>query len=151
MRSKIIAALLPLLITVFIAGCASSGASRTTDRDAVHVDVDLTVLSETVLSAELMNIIVNSDDYIGKTIRVAGTYFYIFYEPTGQIYHYVITKQGDACCQEGLEFIWNGEHVFPDDYPATGTPIELIGVFSRDESESIRFFYLATDDIQTLG
>ena len=136
---------------MLIAGCASGGASNSIDIDAVDVDVDLTRLSETVLSAELMNILANSKDYIGKTIKVSGIYSFAFHEPSGEIYHYVITKQGDACCQEGLEFIWAGDHVFPDDYPAMGTPIVVYGEFTRYQGEGFRHFYLAIDDIHLLG
>jgi len=141
----------PIIILMLVAGCASNSTSNPADGDTRHVDVDLTILSETIISAELMHIILNSDDYIGKTIKVGGTYANIFHEATGMHYHYVITKQGDACCQEGIEFILTDDRKFPDDYPAMGTPIELIGVFSRGEGDGIRFFYLATDDIHILG
>jgi len=151
MISKLYAVLSVIIITILITGCAGGDTSQSGESETKSTDVDLTALSETVLSAELMNIIVNSDDYIGKTITVSGTYSYIFHEAAGIYYHYVITKQGDECCQEGLEFILAGDHVFPDDYPTMGTPIEITGVFSRDQGDSIRFFYLATDDIHILG
>jgi len=150
MKRKITLILLLIIICTLVAGCAGGGESQKEEREAVQVDVDLTVLSETVLSAELMHIILNSDDYVGKTIRVRGTYYSLFHEASGEFYHYVITKQGDECCQEGLEFVWNGDHTFPDDYPEMGTPIELYGVFSRYQGEGIRFFYLAVDDISIL-
>jgi len=151
MKSRIGLVLSVILLCLFIIGCASSGESQTSERETTDADVDLTVLSATVLSAEMMNIFVNSDDYLGKTIKVSGTYWYVNYPPTGENHHYVITVQGDECCQEGIEFVLSGDHVFPDDYPAMGTPIEISGVFSRDNSEGIRILYLATDHIHVLG
>jgi len=128
------------------------GSRRTPEeRDATPVDVDLTVLNGTMLSAEISNIYTNGDDFIGKTIRVSGIYDYMIYEEHDILYHYVITMQGDACCQEGFEFIWNGEHVFPDDYPNKGTPIEVDGVFGNYKENGYFYYYLAVDDIFILG
>jgi len=128
------------------------GSRRTPEeRKATPVDVDLTGLNPTMLSAEIMNIYYSGDDSIGMTIRVSGIYGYAFYEEVGFRYHYVITKQGDACCQEGFEIRWNGDHVFPDDYPLMGTPIEVDGVFDVYEEDGYIYYYLAVDDIFILG
>ena len=124
------------------------GTYRTPEERALSkVDIDLTVLSATVLSAELMNIIINSEDYLGKTIRVSGTYYNLFFEQTGSYYHYVITKAGDECCQEGMEFRLSGDPVFPDDFPRMRTIIEVEGVFSTYEELGREYYYLAVDDI----
>ena len=124
------------------------GTHRTEEeRASSKVDIDLTKLSSTVLSAELMNIIVNSEDYLGKTIRVSGTYYNLFFEQTGSYYHYVITKAGDECCQEGIEFRLSGDPVFPDDFPRMRTIIEVEGVFSTYEELGREYYYLAVDNI----
>jgi hypothetical protein len=52
-----------------------------------------------------------------------------------------------TCCSQGLEFIWNGDHVYPDDYPADGTEIELVGVFGTYEELGYTYPYIAVDDI----
>ena len=128
------------------------GSRRTPEeREATPVDVDLTVLNATMLSAELRNMYNSGDDFMGKTIRVSGPYSYASNEALGIQYHYVVTKQGDACCQEGFEFIWNGDHFFPDDYPKVGTPIEVDGVFGIYEEDGSSYYYLAIDDIFILG
>ena len=149
--SRVLTATLSMIIIVLIAGCAGSGESQNADvnRDAVHVDVDLTGLSTTVLSAEMMNIIVNSQDYLGQTIRVSGTYDFIIHEPTGEYYHYIITVLGDECCREGFEIVLNGDSIGRDNYPAVGAQIQVDGVFSRyDGSVALfRHYYLAIDDI----
>jgi len=135
------------------AGKTPTPGKRRTDeeRAAAPVDVDLTVFNTTMLSAEMSNMYANGADFLGMTIRVSGTYDYIFYEEHGIHFHYIITKQGDACCQEGFEFVWNGDHIFPDDYPQMGTPIEVDGVFGILEEDSFRYYYLAVDDIFILG
>ena len=128
------------------------GKRRTPEeRAAAPVDVDLTVFNATMLSAEVRNIYSNGNEYMGKTIRVSGPYSYASNEALGIQYHYVITKQGDACCQEGFEFILNGGHAFPDDYPKVGTSIEVDGVFGNYEEDGSSYYYLAIDDIFILG
>ena len=122
---------------------------RRTDaaRAAATVDVDLTALSSTMLSAEIANIIANSRDYLGKVIRINGMYSNIHISATDMVYHFIITVEGDDCCQEGLEFTVPGRYVFPDDFPKQRTRIEVDGVFSVIEEQGQRFFYLAADDI----
>ena len=41
---------------------------------AVSVDVDLTTLSSTMVYAEVFNMMMSPDDYIGKTIRMTGIF-----------------------------------------------------------------------------
>ena len=150
---KLLCILLSLiLLCALVSGCADTKAPQSEEEnESSSVDIDLTVLSSTVLSAEIMNIIVNAEDHLGKTIRVKGTYFYLFFEQTGKYYHYVITKEGDECCQEGLEFILSGDPVFPDDFPTMKTPIEVEGVFSLYNEQDRRYYYLAVDDIFLIG
>jgi hypothetical protein len=124
------------------------GSRRTAEeRAAAPVDVDLTVLSATVRSAEMMNMFTNAEDYLGRTIRVSGLYEYFYYEAIDSLFHYIITVEGDECCVEGIEFKWRGNHVFPDDYPHMRTVIEVDGVFSYSEEPGFRYYYLAVDDI----
>jgi len=134
-------------------GDTSGPGSRRTpeERKATPVDVDLTVLSTTLLSAEMNNIYSNGEDFVGKKIRVKGTYDYMTYEGLDIQYHYILTQQGDACCQEGFEIIRNGDYVFPDDYPKLGTPIEVDGVFGIYQDDEYLYYYLAIDDIFILG
>ena len=124
------------------------GSRRTPEeRAAVEVDIDLTVLSATVLSAEVRNILLNGEDYLGKALRVSGLYYYLHFEPADTYYHLIITKDGDACCMEGLEFKLTGDPVFPDDFPPMQTPIEIDGTFSVHEEFDLQSYYLAVDEI----
>jgi len=139
------------LIIALIAGCSNSGASggRTAEeRAAVHIDVDLSVLSSTVLAAEMVKLYSNKDDYIGKMVRIRGDYNSMFIDYTGRDHHFVITLEGDSCCpDEGLEFVWNGDHKFPDDYPQLGTTIEVEGILSTYEAYGTQIIFLSVDDI----
>jgi hypothetical protein len=118
--------------------------------EKVPVDVDLTEMSSTMVYAEVYNITNNPDKYMGKTIRMSGPYQASYYDETGLYYHYVIVEDAAACCAQGLEFIWNGEHTFPDDYPLAQAKIEVTGVFGSYEELGITYYYLAVDNIVLL-
>jgi hypothetical protein len=116
-----------------------------------RVDVDLTALSRTMVYAEVYNILINPESYMGKTIKMKGPYNALYSGKDGRPYHFVVIEDAAACCQQGLEFIWNGEHTYPDDYPKDQAKIEVTGVFdSYDELDST-FYYLAVDNISFLG
>ena len=114
------------------------------------VDVDLTVLSSTMIYAEVYNIMATPDDYIGKTIKMRGPYYASYYDDTEQYYHYVIISDAAACCAQGMEFVWNGDHVYPDDYPEDNTIVEVVGVFGEYEELGVKYVYLAVDDLMVI-
>lgn len=113
-----------------------------------EVDVDLTALSSILIFSEVNNMMIKPDRYMGKTIKMSGQYYHTYYEETGQYYHYVIIADATACCEQGLEFIWNGEHTFPDAYPEEGTNVEVEGVFGSYEELGVTYYYIATDDVK---
>ena len=111
------------------------------------VDVDLTLLSSTMVYAEVYNIMTNPEAYVGKTIKMSGPYYTANSDRSDLRYHYVIIEDATACCKQGLEFIWNGKHTYPDDYPKEQTKIEVVGVFGSYAEISGTSYYLAVDDI----
>ena len=118
--------------------------SNTTNK---MIDIDLTELSATMVYAEVNSIMTNPDDYIGKTIKMKGPYYTSFFDETNLYYHYVIIEDATACCAQGLEFIWNGEHAYPDDYPNEESRIEVAGVFGSYDELGKTYYYLAVDDV----
>ena len=130
--------------------------SPTPDRDIGpppemgEIDVDLTTLSSTMVYAEVFNIVSNPTDYLGKTIKVNGLYYSYYFSQTEQYYHHVFIPDATACCQQGLELIWSGDHTYPDDYPVDETEIEITGVFWEYDELGITYYYIATDDIKIL-
>lgn len=96
---------------------------------ATDVDVDLTVLSATMVYSEVYNMMTHPDDYIGKSIRMRGDYAYMHDDATGNDYFACIIRDATACCAQGIEFVLTEEYVFPDDYPQEGDEITVTGVF----------------------
>ncbi len=117
------------------------------DVSSGNIDVDLTKLSSTMVYSEVYNIVNTPESYMGKTIKMKGLYNASYYEGTGNYYHYVLIKDATACCQQGLEFVWKGDHAYPADYPENGTEVEIVGVFGQYEELGVTYNYIETDNI----
>lgn len=109
--------------------------------------VDLTQLSSTMVFAEVYNMMVIPQDYVGKTIKMQGQFAVYEDEATGNRYFAVIIADATACCEQGLEFVWSGEHDYPNDYPEVGATIEVTGEFQTYEENDATYCHLLTDHI----
>ena len=90
-------------------------------------DVDLTLMSSTMVYSEVYNMMAMPDDYVGKTVRMKGTF--AAYPGEDRNYYVCFIADAAACCQQGMEFVLDGEYVYPDDYPAEGEEITVTGRF----------------------
>lgn len=93
------------------------------------VDVDLTVLSGTMVYSEVYNMMSMPDPYIGRSVRMNGVF--AVYIGDGINYYAVIIADATACCKQGLEFVLvnDSELTFPDDYPTVGSIVTVRGIF----------------------
>ena len=96
---------------------------------AEAVDVDLTVLSSTMVYSEVFSMVNHPEDYIGKTVKMDGTFAYYHDDATGGDYFACIVQDATACCAQGIEFVLAGEYVYPEDYPAPDEAICVVGEF----------------------
>ncbi len=99
------------------------------DTGAAVPDIDLTKMSDTFVYAQVFNMMVDPEAYIGKMIRISGWFGVYIDSVTGNIYTSCVIPDATACCSQGLEFVWEGDHVYPDDYPALGTTLTVTGTF----------------------
>lgn len=110
-------------------------------------DVDLTELSSTMVYSEVYNMMSDPENYRGKTIRVSGTFGAFYDSEIEQSYYAVLVADATACCQQGIEFVLNGEHTWPDDYPELDEPIEIYGVFGSYSVGENTYYCIYTDEI----
>ncbi len=104
------------------------------------IDVDLTILSGTVCYAKVYNMMVYPEDYIGKTVKMQGTFDCYHDNTTGNDYFACVINDATACCAQGIEFVLTDDYVYPDDYPEINSEICVIGVFdSYKEGEYIYY------------
>lgn len=111
------------------------------------VDIDLTEMGSDMVYATVYQLMVNPGEYIGKTIKMEGTYYASYFDQTEQYYHYCIIQDALQCCSQGMEFIWeDGSHVYPDDYPEDGTLIVVTGTFATYREEGSDSLYCCLRD-----
>ncbi len=96
---------------------------------SADIDVDLTVLSGTMVYSEVYNMMASPEMYIGKTVKMKGPFAYYHDEATGKYYFACIIQDAAACCAQGIEFILTDDYIYPDDYPELDEEICVVGVF----------------------
>lgn len=94
-----------------------------------EIDIDLTKLSSSMVYAQVYDMVYNGDNYIGKKVKAKGPFSY-YQEPDGREFFAVIISDATACCSQGIEFVLDGDYSYPDDYPAIGTDITVVGKFN---------------------
>ena len=106
------------------------------------IDFDLTKMSATMIYSTVFDMMIAPEDYENKVIKVEGSFNVFTNEVTGDRYYAVLVQDATACCQQGLEFIWAGEHVYPEDYPELFSEIVVTGTYKTTEEDGITYSYL---------
>lgn len=118
------------------------------ESQAGAVDVDLTTLSSTMVFAEVSNLVYDPVPYLGKRVRMEGIFSVDHaYTLEGEVdysqnYFYCIIEDALACCAQGLEFSLAGDLQYPDDYPAEGDTVRVVGTVEFFEENGFRHLRL---------
>ena len=120
-----------------------------TQTSADGVDVDLTILSSTMVYSEVYNMLYfYPEDYYGKNVKMTGQFnVYQWVDESGivadmPVAYACIISDATACCAEGVEFVLEGDYTYPDDYPELGTEITVIGEFQSYEENGMTWYHL---------
>ncbi len=117
-------------------------------KNTEKIDLDLTKMSATMIYSTIFDMLVMAEDYIDKNIKVKG-WFETYTDPqTAELYYAVVVPDATACCQQGLEFVWLGEHSYPADFPDTGADITVTGVYKLIENNGITYNYLEASKVE---
>ncbi len=106
------------------------------------IDYDLTKLTPDLIYVEVYNMMITPKKYIGKTIKVSGV-FTVYYDEAKDKHHFAcFVSDAAACCQQGIEFILDGDKAYPADYPAEGAEITIQGIFGTYEEDGGTYWSL---------
>ena len=108
---------------------AAAQSKNSISAPSTDVDIDLTALSSTMVYSEVLNMLQSPDEYMGKSVRMTGSFAVA--EGDGRMYYACIIKDATACCSNGIEFLWDGDHSYPEDYPKQGSDITVVGTFDK--------------------
>lgn len=107
---------------------------------------DMSRMSATMAYAQLYNIFMEQEKYVGQTLRMRGQYAPMRDENGQAKYHFIMVYDNAACCELGLEFIW----LSPGAYPKDQSLIELTGVFDICNDGGEKFCVLRVKDVTVL-
>ena len=112
------------------------------------LDLDLTKMSATMIYTTIFDMLIMPEDYVDKNIKVKG-WFQTYQNPEdGQTYFAVVVPDATACCQQGLEFVWLGDHSYPKDYPNNGDDVTITGLYKLTETDGITYNYLEASAVE---
>ena len=110
------------------------------------VDVDLTTMSSTMVYSEVLNMQQKPDDYEGKIVKMKGPFNVT--EQGENRYFACIIADATACCSTGIEFVWAGDHAYPDDYPAQDQEITVTGTFNTYMEGKSKYLQLKDAEVE---
>ena len=127
-----------LLLCLALLACGAALAEK-------PVELDLSVLSGTVVYSQVYDMMMEPERYMGMQVRVKGNISYFQDPNTMKEYFAVIIADATACCAQGIEFVWDG-HKYPEDYPPLDTELTVTGTFNTYEENG--FVYLQLKDAE---
>lgn len=148
---KIISIIISVSVLLCFAGCSQTAENKDEQANTQQenssalaqnnngIDLDLTELSSTMVYSEVYNMMEAPEKYIGKTVKMAGNFAVYKDAENNKNYYACLISDATACCVQGIEFEWKGEHTFPDDYPDENAEISVIGVFETYEENGYSY------------
>ena len=61
----------------------------------------------------------------------------------------LLIEDSTKCCSQSVEFVWNGEHSFPGDYPASGAEVTVTGTCTVSSDHGYDTLLILADDVST--
>ena len=131
-------------------GKSSNSKSKTSSN---KIDIDLNNLNANVVYSQVFLMMTEPDKFIGKRIRMSGQFnVYAAQEgnPSGVTEYYaIIIADAQACCQQGIEFVWPG-HTYPDGFPEVKSNASVTGIFVVYEENGKKYCRLIADTVEPL-
>ena len=126
----------------------TSLASSEAQQPEAGVDYDLTTMSSTMIFSTVSNMILYPDVYEGKMVKLEGN-FSVYHDEAADKYIFAaIVPDATACCQQGIEFVLDGDYKYPDDYPEEGQSITIKGEFNSYDEYGFKYVQLLNAEMK---
>ena len=126
----------------------TSQASSEAQQPEEGIDYDLTTMSSTMIYSTVSNMILYPDVYEGKIVKLEGN-FSVYHDEGGDKYIFAaIVPDATACCQQGIEFVLDGDYKYPDDYPEEGQSITIKGAFNSYDEYGFKYVQLLNAEMK---
>jgi putative membrane protein len=138
LKNLLLAAIIPALVLLL---CVTSCTKKE--------NTDIVEIGEKMFIAQVNDIYLNADDYLGKKIKLEG----VFKQSTGEEPYYFVIRYGPGCCGNdglvGFEVAWDKEKAKP--YPADDSWVEAEGVLKSYEEEGFQLSYIDLTSLNVLA
>ncbi len=127
----------------------TSADTTTSSQGNSPVDLDLTQMNSTMIYSVIYDMMINPDNYYGKSLIVDGYFDTMVYEENGPRYFFVVVPDATACCVQGIEFLLP-DSTYPEDYPDIQADIRVKGIIDRYEEGGQMYTYIKADSVTPL-
>ena len=155
-KTALLLSVLLCLTAAFSCGTAGTDEINETPQSEVSeeaqpaegIDYDLTTMSSTMIYSTVSNMILYPDVYEGKMVKLEGN-FSIYHDEAADRYIFAaIVPDATACCQQGIEFVLDGDYKYPDDYPEEGQSITIQGKFNTYNEYGFNYVQLLNAEMK---
>lgn len=136
-----------LMIAFCLSGCRKEVQTDTTiaaNEENKEISDEIIDIKEKMFVTQTNDIYINTEEYLGKTIRYEGMFNQYYWAEADETYYSVI-RYGPGCCgydqNAGFEIKWDGEYPKPNDW------VEVVGVLEQYVEEGITYLRV---DVQSL-
>jgi uncharacterized membrane protein YcgQ (UPF0703/DUF1980 family) len=141
----LIIAMLVMNVLFFTISCTKAKENRISDDGVL-------VIKEKMFIAQINDVYLNFEDYLGKTIKLEGIFkseqFYDDMDP----YRFVL-RYGPGCCgtdgNAGFEVKWDKDRIQP--YPAVESWVEATGILKIEKDGNDQYLYLDLSSLNVLS
>ena len=83
--------------------------------------------------AQVYKMVTEPVKFIGKRVKMKGVFSSYYDEETKKRYYGCVIADALACCSQGLAFELAKERKFPEEFPAEGAAIIIVGDYEMVE------------------
>jgi uncharacterized membrane protein YcgQ (UPF0703/DUF1980 family) len=116
-----------------------------------EINGNLVEIKENLFIAQLNDVYLNQDDYLGKTIKYEGMFKRYSWDETGMTY-YLVYRNSPGCCgadgQAGFEVIW--PEGSDKAYPAETDWCEVIGTLETYDESGENYLHVVLKSLTAL-